>query len=143
MSPLPTIESRPDADVVIYDGKCGFCRSQVQRIARWDRGGRLAFLSLHDPVVAQRYGDLPPERLMQEMAIVDQAGRRHWGAEAFRYLTRRLPRLWPLAPLMHVPLSLPLWRFLYRQVAKRRYRLGKASGDADCDDDQACKIHLS
>lgn len=135
---LPTIDERPDADVVIYDGQCNFCRQQVARLHRWDGGKRLAFISLHDPRVAERWPDLPHERLMEEMAIVDQHGGRHWGAEAFRYLTRRLPRLWPLAPLMHIPFSLPLWRFGYRQVAKRRYQL---AGRSACEGD-ACKIHF-
>jgi len=55
-----------------------------------------------------------------------------------RYLTRRLRRLWWLAPLLHLPGTLPLWRFLYRQVAHRRYWFGKVE---DCDDG-TCRVHL-
>ena len=55
---LPTPDDRPAADVVIYDGHCRICAAQVKKLARWDRGGRLAFLSLHDPQVALRYPDL-------------------------------------------------------------------------------------
>jgi hypothetical protein len=44
-----------------------------------------------------------------------------------------------LAPLMHIPFSLPLWQWMYRQVAKRRYLLmGKTQ---TCDSD-ACAVHL-
>ena len=139
-APLPTPADRPGADVVIYDGQCKFCTGQVQRLARWDTGGRLAFLSLHDPQVAKDYPDLSYDRLMEEMALVDQQGRRHWGAAAFRYLTTRLPRLYLLAPLMHIPFSMPLWRWGYRQVAKRRYWLAGKTGDA-CDGD-ACRVHF-
>lgn len=121
---------------MIYDGHCRFCTAQVRRLARWG-GERLAFLSLHDEEVAQRWPDLSHEQLMQEMVVVDRHGRRHGGAAAFRYLSRRLPRLWPLAPLMHIPFSLPLWSWIYRQVAKRRYAI---SGRQQCDDD-ACRIH--
>ena len=127
---LPTVEQRPEADVVIYDGHCRFCRGQVERLSRWDTGGRLAYLSLHDAEVARRFPDLNHEALMQQMVVVDGQGRRHWGAAAFRYLSARLPRLWWLAPLMYIPGSLGLWQFLYRQVAKRRYQLGRAQG---CD----------
>ena len=137
---LPTPADRPDADVVIYDGHCKFCTGQVQRLARWDSGGRLAFLSLHDPQVAKDYPDLSYDRLMEEMAVVDRQGRRHWGAAAFRYLTTRLPRLYLLAPLMHLPFSLPLWRWGYRQVAKRRYWLAGKTGAA-CEGD-ACSVHF-
>ena len=50
---LPTVLERPEADVIIYDGHCRFCRGQVERLSRWDTGGRLAYLSLHDPEVAR------------------------------------------------------------------------------------------
>ena len=131
---LPSIADRPRADVVIYDGNCPFCRLQVSRLAAWDRAGRLAFLSAHDPIVVQRYPDLPLNKLLAQMYVVDRQGRRHGGAAALRYLSRRLPRLWILAPLLHIPFSLPLWQWMYRQVAERRYRLagGPACADGTC-----------
>ena len=134
---LPGPDERPAADVVLYDGNCRICTAQIRRLARWDSGQRLAFLSLHDPVVAQRYPDLSYDALMQDMYVVDISGRRHRGAAAVRYLSRRLPKLWWLAPAMHFPFSLPLWQFLYRQVANRRYRFGKLH---ECDDD-SCAVH--
>ncbi|MEM1303442.1 MAG: DCC1-like thiol-disulfide oxidoreductase family protein, partial [Planctomycetota bacterium] len=55
---FPPPADRPGADVVLYDGECNFCRAQMQRLTRWDTGGRLAYLSIHDPVVAERWPDL-------------------------------------------------------------------------------------
>jgi predicted DCC family thiol-disulfide oxidoreductase YuxK len=137
---LPTPEENPSADIVIYDGHCKFCTSQVERMARWDRSGkRLAFLSLHDPEVARRFPDLTYDQLMEEMYLVDQLGRRHAGAEAFRYLTTRLPLLYPLAPILWFPFSLPLWRWGYKWVASHRYLfMGKTT---DCDDG-TCAVHF-
>ncbi len=71
------------------------------------------------------------------MYIVDQQGRRHRGAAAIRHLSRRLRRLWWLAPVLHIPFSLPLWQWLYRQIADRRYRFGTI----DSCEDGACAIH--
>lgn len=136
---LPSPEERPEADVVIYDGDCRFCTGQVERIARLDRGGRLAFISLHDPRVAERYPDLTHDRLMEEMVVVDGQGNRHGGAAGFRYFTRRLPLLWPLAPMMHIPFSLPLWQWGYRLIAKHRYKL---MGKNDRCDDSSCAVHF-
>jgi predicted DCC family thiol-disulfide oxidoreductase YuxK len=138
---LPTPAENPDADIVIFDGHCKFCTGQVQRLARWDgKGRRLAFLSLHDPEVAKRFPDLTYDQLIEEMVVVDKNGRRYGGAAAFRYLTTRLPRLYALAPLMHLPFMMPLWRWGYRQVAKRRYLLmGKT---ADVCDDGTCHVHF-
>jgi predicted DCC family thiol-disulfide oxidoreductase YuxK len=134
--PLPTPDDRPAADVVLYDGDCGICTAQVGKLPWWDCQGHLAYLSLHDPQVAQRWPDLSAERLMQEMCIVDARGRRHWGPAAIRYLSLRLRRLWWALPVLYFPGSMLLWRPLYRWIAKNRYRL---SGTA-CDDG-TCRLH--
>ncbi len=134
---LPGPVERPEADVVIYDGACGFCRSQVERLARWDRRGQLAFVPLQDAWVPQRYPDLTRDRLLREMVLVDRQGNRWGGADAFRYLSRRIPRLWWLVPVMHFPGSMPLWRWVYRQVARHRFRLW--SKHDTCEDGQ-CRL---
>jgi len=136
-APLPSPSDRPDADVVIYDGNCRMCTAQVRKLAWWDCQGKLSYLSLHDPEVARSYPDLTHDMLMEQMYVVDRQGNRYGGAGAFRYLSRRLRRLWWLAPLLNLPGSLPLWQWMYRQVAKRRYRFGKT----DQCDDEACRIH--
>ncbi len=136
---LPARDDHPEADVVIYDGTCRFCRRQVARLARYDGDGRLAFISLHDPAVAERYPDLTHERLMQEMVVVERSGGRHGGAAAIRYLSRRLPRLWLAAPFLHIPGSMPLWRWLYGQIATRRYRWNARAEECE---EGACKIHM-
>ncbi|MFO0819631.1 MAG: DUF393 domain-containing protein [Pirellulales bacterium] len=133
---LPDPDSRANTDVVLYDGHCLFCQRQVKRLHGFDFGGRLSFLSLHDPRVGERYPDLSHEQLMKQMYVVDTAGGRHGGAGAFRYLSRKIPLLWPLAPFLHVPFSLPLWDWLYGQVARRRYLFG---GVAPCAHG-ACQI---
>lgn len=135
---LPTPADHPAADVVIFDGHCKFCRAQVERLRRWDGKQRLAFLSLHDPEVARRWPDLTHDQLMAEMFVIRPGGERHRGAGAIRYLSRRLPILWWLAPLLHIPFSLPLWRTLYQQVAQRRYRYGKID---DCESG-TCAVHF-
>lgn len=136
--PLPHPDTHPDSDIIIYDGNCQFCCKQVGRLARWDRRGKLAFLSLHEPLVAQRYPDLSREQLLETMYLIDQRQRRYAGAAAFRYLSRKIPRLWILLPVLYIPFSLPLWQWLYRQVAQRRYRWNK---EQECQDDE-CSIHI-
>lgn len=124
-SDLPDPRRRPDADVVIYDGRCPVCTRSAALLDRLDRDGRLAFLPLQDERVRHRWPDLSHEDLMRQVHVITAGGRRHRGAGAIRYLARRLPALWPTAPLLHVPGSMPLWRWLYRQVSRRRYWLGR------------------
>lgn len=135
---LPDPAQRPQADVVIWDGQCNFCLKQVQRLRRFDVFGQLAYLSLHDARVAERYPDLSRAAMLEQMWVVTPAGRKFGGADAGRYLSRKLPGLWWLAPLLHVPGSMPLWRWLYGKIAERRYRISGTT----CDDDGSCRIHL-
>ncbi|MCA9132117.1 MAG: DUF393 domain-containing protein [Planctomycetales bacterium] len=136
-TPLPDPDQRPAADVVIWDGQCRFCRTQVERLRRFDWAGQLAYISLHDPRVAERYPDLGYQQMMDQMWLVCSDGRKYGGADAGRYLSRKLWTLWWLAPLLHIPLSMPLWRWLYQRIAERRYRL---SG-GQCDPDGTCHLH--
>ena len=135
--PLPDPDQHPNVDVVIWDGKCRFCRRQVDRLRWFAPGATLGYLSLHDPRVAERYPDLSYQQLMDQLWLVTLDGRRYGGADAARYLSRKLPRLWWLMPLLHVPFAMPLWRWLYRQVARQRYRIA----GVECDDGGTCHLH--
>ena len=137
---LPAPQDHPGRDVVIFDGHCKFCTAQVRKLAKWDTKARLTFLSLHDPEVASRYPDISYDDLMNQVYVVDTRGKRHGGAAAFRYLTTRLPRLYWLAPLMHLPFLMPLWHWGYRQVAKRRYAF--AGRMSDTCEDGTCHVHF-
>ena len=127
-----TTSTRPTHDTVLFDGQCRFCRGQVALLRRLDLGRRLLFLSLHDPRVAADFPEIPPEQLQQQMFVVDRQGSARGGAVAVRYLSRRLPLLWPLALLLHIPGSLPLWQAAYAFVAKRRLLLAGRCDDGSC-----------
>lgn len=45
---LPDPDQYPDRDVVIWDGKCNFCRLQVERLRAFDRRDQLSYLDLRD-----------------------------------------------------------------------------------------------
>lgn len=127
-----TTRTTPDRDTVIYDGRCGFCRSQIALLQGLDCRGSLAFVSLHDPAVAEQFPELPAASLHEQMFVVDRQGHARGGAEAVRYLSRRLPLLWPLAAVLHIPGSLPLWRSLYAFVARHRFRIAGSCDDGTC-----------
>ena len=140
---LPSPADLPDADVVVFDGKCVFCRKSVNMLKAWVAKDQLAYISLHDPWVSEHLPDLNFEQLMDRMWLLSRAdGSRHGGAEAIRYLSTRSWKLWPAAPFLHFPFSMPLWQWLYQQVAKRRYRIANKNGEPPCDEDGTCKIHF-
>ena len=129
---IPTI-GRPARDTVLYDGECRFCVAQIGTLRRLDRRGRLEFVSLQDQRVGRDFPELTHDMLMEQMFVVAPSGAAYGGAEAIRYLSRRLPALWLVAPLLHLPGSLPLWQAGYRFVARHRYRIaGRDCGDGTC-----------
>jgi predicted DCC family thiol-disulfide oxidoreductase YuxK len=120
---LPTtVATRPSRDVVLYDGQCRFCRGQMAILRRLDPTRRLQLTSLHDPSVARDFPELPRELLLEEMVTIDRRGRPRAGATAWRHVARQLPLLWPMAVPLHIPGSLPIWNWLYRLIARNRYR---------------------
>jgi predicted DCC family thiol-disulfide oxidoreductase YuxK len=120
-------------DTVLYDGQCVFCTRGVATLRRLDVFGSLEFVSLHDPSVSARFPDLTYDMLMDQMWVVARTGKRYGGSDAIRYLSRRLPLLFPFAPILHLPGTRSFWRWAYRQVADRRYRFaGKHCDNGTC-----------
>jgi predicted DCC family thiol-disulfide oxidoreductase YuxK len=127
-----TTATKPERDTVLFDGQCRFCRGQMAILRRLDLTGRLQLTSLHDSSVARDFPEIPAEDLRREMFVVDRAGRAHPGVHAWRLLARRLPLLWPAAVPLHVPGSLPIWDWLYRLIARNRYRFAGRCDEGSC-----------
>lgn len=127
-----TTATRPSRDTVIFDGHCRFCRSQIAVLRRLDLAGSLDFVSQHEPSVPRDFPELSPDDLHTQMYVVDRGGHARGGAEAVRYLSRRLPLLWPLAVPLHVPGTMPLWKSLYRVVAQNRFRIAGSCDEGTC-----------
>ncbi len=91
--------TQPDLrDTVLYDGHCRFCTASIDTLRRLDGRGRLRYLSLHDPSVANDFPDLSSDQMMKEMWIGTRDGRRYRvlmpssiSRENFQYCIR-LPR---------------------------------------------------
>jgi predicted DCC family thiol-disulfide oxidoreductase YuxK len=115
---------------VLYDGGCGLCRRSRRALERLDRAGRLRFVDVHDPAEARRlFPQLRWEDLMDQMHVVDPAGRVTRGFYAFRTLASVLPALWPVWPLLHLPPVPLVGRRVYRWVARTR---GRSCPDGAC-----------
>lgn len=127
----------PLSDIVLYDGQCRFCQRQISILEKLDRGNLLTYMSLHDPEAAVHFPGITHEDMLKQMWVATASDQILGGIDAVRYLTRRLPRLWIVAPILHIPGTRWLWAALYRFVARNRYRFGGKI----CDDD-SCEIHF-
>lgn len=127
----------PKRETVLYDGRCRFCIGQVGILRGLDLGRRFDFRSCHEQSVADDFPELSLDEMLSQMYVVDTTGRARGGADAVRYLSRKLVPLWPLAVLLHIPGTMPLWKACYRFIARNRYRI---AGSANSCDSGTCKL---
>jgi predicted DCC family thiol-disulfide oxidoreductase YuxK/uncharacterized membrane protein YphA (DoxX/SURF4 family) len=109
---------------VIYDGLCPLCLRTVTILGYLDLHDRLALANLEDP---EAHLVVPPTvtsaDLHTQMHVIDPAGRAYNGFLAFRALTRLLPPLWPIFPLVYLPGVTWLGARAYSHIAVSRARV--------------------
>lgn len=109
---------------VVYDGYCPLCIRTMVVLDTLDITDRVRPLDI-ERQWAEAVGAAPTltrEEARHSMHVVTPTGRVHRGFFAFRELTRAIPALWPLAPLMHAPLADALGTRIYAVVARSRAR---------------------
>lgn len=120
--------------IILFDGKCPFCRKSIETIDRLDWFGRFEFRDARRPENVPTGIAIEPERLLEQMHVVTSAGKVHGGFAAVRQIVGRLPILWPVFPLLWLPGAVRIGQRLYREVARRRFHL------VPCRDG-VCTIH--
>ncbi|WIV49840.1 DUF393 domain-containing protein [Marivivens sp. LCG002] len=123
----PTVPSFDDyAPVAVMDAECAFCSWSARLLHRLDKSGEVRICPIQSPLgaaLARHYGLDPSDpvswlfldegRAFVDLEAVIQAGQRMGGWARFTVLFRVFPR--------------PVRDWLYRSVARNRYRLfGKA-----------------
>lgn len=121
----------------LYDGKCVVCQSSCEAMRALDWLGRIEFVDLHQAGDAdERWRHLSRARLLREIHVLDAEGALYAGFAGFRRMLRELPLGFPLWLLLRLPGSEGIGNRVYRNVARRRYRLNPLPGNeqADCAD---------
>lgn len=125
-----TTAGRP---AVVYDGACGFCRRQVERIRRQDRHDQFEYLPRDAPELPRRFPQLEGMDFNKGMRLVDADGRVFVGADAAHAIARRLPFWRRIAWLYRVPGIHAAARGIYGWIAANRRRLGGRCETDACD----------
>lgn len=90
--------------IVLFDGRCGFCKKSVFTLSMLNWLHRIEFASYHDPDNKKRYApNISLAALNAEMHLRLHDGSYHKGFFAFRALAWQLPALWILAPFLYFP----------------------------------------
>jgi predicted DCC family thiol-disulfide oxidoreductase YuxK len=119
--------------LVLYDEDCGFCRWSLDRLLRWDRGGRLRAAPIQSAEGEELLADLSEQDRLASWHLVTPDRRRYSGGAATGPMARLLPAGAPIAFLAEsFPRSADR---LYRWVARNRDTLGRRLGEQACSVD--------
>lgn len=111
----------PRECTVFYDGSCSFCRRTISIVRAFDILNCLTFVDALDDTEMERRGFSPSDRpaFLQDMHAV--SGKRIWvGFRAYRTMAIRIPLLWPIVPVLYIPLVEDAGNRLYRRAAHMR-----------------------
>lgn len=154
------VEAGPHDYRVYFDTLCPICRKSRETLQNLDWGGRLVFRDIHDRETMEReVPGVPYSRALKEIIVATPGwdaeqglGAGGWGLgnsirrfffgpkilggfEALRRVAWTLPALWLALPLLYLPFVPTVARFIYRAVARNRYRLAACDGGT-------CELHL-
>ncbi len=107
--------------IVLFDGRCGFCKKSVFTLSMLDWLHRIEFASYHDPDNRKRFApNVSLDALNKEMHVRLGDDSYYKGFFAFRALTWHLPVLWLVAPLLYIPGISIIGSAAYKYVASHR-----------------------
>ena len=108
----------PDDPLLIFDGRCGFCRIWIEYWKIITRG-RIAYAPSQE--VGNSYPQITPEEFGQSVQLVMPSGEVMRGARAvFETLTYAPGMAWLLWAYEHVPGFAPVTEAAYRWIAAHR-----------------------
>lgn len=107
---------------VLYDGDCGFCRWFIGHCQKTLEKYGFYTAPLQEQWVGERFG-LSEEVLLRDLRLLLDNGQTHQGADAYRYVMRRIWWAWPLYLITIVPGLRYFVNRAYRVFADNRHRI--------------------
>ncbi len=107
--------------IVLYDGRCGFCKKTIFLIHIMDWLHRIQFENLHDQKVRERYAPhVEVATLNEAIHTVDQKDGIKKGFFAVRTVCMELPMFWPVVYLLFIPGIPAIGTRVYGYIAAHR-----------------------
>jgi predicted DCC family thiol-disulfide oxidoreductase YuxK len=122
--------------VVVYDGQCGFCRTEINKLRKRDKEGLLEFVPRQESSLERRFPEIMSVDFEEGMLLIKADRQIEVGADAFYEIWRCLPDTKGSAWLLEVPLVKPMGRLVYKLIAANRHRLGNVCTRDSCDVEQ-------
>jgi predicted DCC family thiol-disulfide oxidoreductase YuxK len=115
---------------IFYDGTCVLCRRSKAWLERRDVNRRFAFVDSRDADEMGKWPAVGGEETTGRMVVVGPRGEKRGGYDGVVMLMGALPRWTWFAPVMGACGVRSVGRWVYRRVARNRYRL---FGRVECE----------
>jgi predicted DCC family thiol-disulfide oxidoreductase YuxK len=120
---------------IVYDAECSFCRRQVERIKKLNRGkNAFEYIPRQREGLLALYPSLQPFENIDGMRFIDDKGVASVSCDAVVEIAKRLPGLAWTAMFYKLPPCRWVARRVYNWIAKNRYRW-----NPPCEND-SCKL---
>jgi predicted DCC family thiol-disulfide oxidoreductase YuxK len=105
-----------------FDGSCILCVRTIGLIHRLDIFGRIKPLDFTDKDNDAELDEVKLDRARAQSEILLQKRDGNWlgGFKAFRFISLRTPLLWPLTPVLFVPIVSFFAELMYKAIAANR-----------------------
>lgn len=111
---------------VLFDGSCGFCRRWVTYWSDTLRKRGFEIAPLQEAWVRQRLAPADEGDLLRDLRVLLESGQQLRGADAYRYVMRRIWWAYPLYLASTLPLLRSLFDWAYRAFADNRYHFSRS-----------------
>lgn len=115
-------------EIVIYDADCGFCEMMKTILEKLDWLDRFEYVPLQNELIFAKYPDLERSSCEEEIKLIRNNGKVLGGGDALLFIWFGLPLCFLMACIVWLPPLRQLNRWIYPQVAKRRYLISSACG---------------
>ena len=117
-----------ERNTVLYDDECSFCTFQMKLLSWLDWGNHFVLIPASDSRVTQLAPDLTAQQLNEAIHCITPKRRIHRGARAIRFISLRLPLLWPLALLLWFPGVILVAEQVYAVISRNRQHISRLFG---------------
>ncbi len=117
--------SAPPLGWVLYDGSCGFCSRWVHYFERTLNNRGFSIAPLQSDWVQQKL-HVSTDELLHDIRLLLADGSQVRGADAYRYMMRRIWWAHPLYLLSVTPGIRGVFDWGYRSFADNRFRISRA-----------------
>ncbi|WP_426168068.1 thiol-disulfide oxidoreductase DCC family protein [Pseudoduganella sp. S-14] len=129
---------------LFFDNACPFCRSEMSRLRRWDRAGRLAFVDIAAPGFDPAPLGTSLAAMNTELHGLRADGAMLVGTDAILAAYTLAGRAWLVWPLRVAALR-PMLAAAYRSFARNRYRISRwlrIDGARPACDGERCQVYF-